>query len=77
MFLGWQIRYCWTWLPNLKIMVSNIYLNNVGKYLKNYQGTFSCNGIKKPNFKNGISTYIFNLSKLNEAGTHLVAIQIN
>ena len=58
-------------------MVSNIYLNDVCKYLKNYQGTFSCDGIKKPNFNNNISTYIFNLSKLNEKGSHLVAIQIN
>lgn len=58
-------------------MVSNIYLNNVCKYLKNYQGTFSCDAIKKPNLNINISTYIFNLSKLNEKGSHLVAIQIN
>ena len=58
-------------------MVSNIYLNNVCKYLKNYQGTFSCDAINKPNLNINISTYIFNLSKLNEKGTHLVAIQIN
>lgn len=58
-------------------MVSNIYLNSICKYLKNYQGTFSCNGIKKPNLNIDISTYIFNLSKMNEKGSHLVAIQIN
>ena len=47
------------------------------QYLKNYQGTFSCDSIKKPNFNFDISTYIFNLSKLDEKGTHLIAIQIN
>ena len=38
-------------------MVSNIYLNDVCKYLKNYQGTFSCDGIKKPNFNNNTQVY--------------------
>ena len=58
-------------------MVSNIYLNDVCKYLNNYQGTYSCDGIKKPDLTNNISTYIFNLSKLNAKGSHFVAIQIN
>ena len=58
-------------------MVSNIYLNKIGKYSKNCQGSFSCNSIKKLKFKNDISTYIFNLSKLNGPGTHLAAVQIN
>ena len=57
-------------------MVSNIYLNNICKYLKNYEGTFSCNAIKKHKKNKPISTYIFNLSKINEKGTHLVAISL-
>ena len=57
-------------------MVSNIYLNNIGKYLNNYQGTFSCNTLNKPHKNKALSTYIFNLSKINEKGTHLVAISL-
>ena len=58
-------------------MVSNIYLNNLGKYLNNYQGTFSCDNIKKNNLNMDNATYIINLSKLTEKGSHLIAIQTN
>ena len=47
------------------------------KNLKNYQGTFSCDNIKKPNFRSTIETYIINLSKLGKKGSHLVALQLN
>ena len=57
-------------------MVSNIYLNNIGKYLNNYQGTFSCNTLNKPHKNKALSTYIFNLSKINEKGSHLVAVSL-
>ena len=58
-------------------MVSNIYLNEMCKNLKNYQGTFSCNTIKSPNYISTNETYIINLSKENEKGSHLIAIQLN
>ena len=57
-------------------MVSNIYLNNLGKYLKNYEGTFSSDNIKKYNSRKKNCTFIINLSKTSEKGTHLIAVQI-
>ena len=58
-------------------MVSNIYLNKICSNLKNYQGTFSCNQIKNLKINLTNNTYIVNLSKSTEKGSHLIAIQVN
>ena len=57
-------------------MVSNIYLNEMAENLKYFRGTFSCNNIPIVKDNTHHHSYIVNLSKKNDVGSHFIALCI-
>ena len=57
-------------------MVSNLYLNNSLKFVKNFMGTFSCDAIPKFKLTYESIFMIVNLDTLDQRGSHFVYMEL-
>ena len=57
-------------------MVSNVYINEMLKNVPTFRGVFSCDNIQHDDSFDRY-TYIINLSRQGELGSHFVALSIN